>query len=266
MNLEQLQSRLRDLSKLSTEYEPILRPSNGSPRELAGYSPAFLYHAVYKTVVKADPNFERECQYILDQAVYMEQLGPSVCPKILHVSPYGYYMPYLRPVVPAVEHACIIEGILSHHLWIRPPAAYKGPWRKEIKETVGVEIPDWAMDGYRCLVHGDATIDNLLLNIDGCYLITDPIPPKYLNRPFIAAVDWGRILQSILGWERVLRGIPLIQYRWPQFMEYEESAWKATFWCMVTLKRIGRKYDSTPGQWAGRVAEELQCLVQEHST
>jgi len=258
MDLEQLQSRLRDLSKLSKEYEPILQPVSGPPSHIYGHSTAQLVPMLYKTGMGH--------QAVLDQAVYMEQLGPQVCPPVTAITDLGFYMPYLRPVVPAVEHCQIIEHILANHVWNRPPAEYKGPWRAELRKTINIEVPEWALDGYQCLVHGDATIDNLLLTNDGRYLITDPISPRYLNRPYIAAVDWGRILQSILGWERVLRGIPLVQYRWPQFMEYDESAWKSVFWCMVVLKRIGRQFDSTTGQWAGRIAEELQCLVQERST
>jgi hypothetical protein len=258
LNLEQWQNLLKDLSSLAGKYEPVLpMPFDGYPVALYGHSPARLIHTVFKT--GDTPEF------ILDQAIYMEHLGPSVCPKVLAYNQDGYIMEYLYPAKMLASSIRDQEKFLADNVWCRPsifcsdflPEARR--WYCVLIKSIDIVVPRWAFALEEpCLIHGDPTLDNMLLK-DGQIRITDPIPPQYLNRPCLRSVDQGRLLQSFLGWETVLRGMPHISYMWPEFMCDYKTALRAIFWCMVVLKRISVKDTTNAGIWAGKIAEELQC-------
>jgi hypothetical protein len=192
----------------------------------------------------------------------MEYLGENVCPKILSINPQGYAMEYLHPITLRPDTLDLLEDHLMAYVWSRIPIIKdNGKWKEELKKTINVDIPVWALNGKTCLVHGDCTLDNVLLHPDGTIRITDPIPPQYLNRPSINCIDDGRMLQSFLGWEVVLRGAPSIEYLAPYFLYDAELCKSAIFWCMVTLKRIAAKDTTSAGQWATRIAGELECML-----
>jgi hypothetical protein len=260
--LKQLQNKLRALSKISLEYTPDYAPMvlNGFQVELRGYGHSTLSLAVHKETVPIE--------FGLEQATFMMFLGEQVCPRILSMDTTGYVMEYLHPT--NVDSYIIqeLEVVLQHKVWKRtlediPYAKQIGDesWRGELERSIGVMIPDWALDT-PCLIHGDPTLDNTLRNRRGFFRITDPIPPHRLIRPSIRAIDHGKMLQSFLGWEVVLRGIKHTRYYWPRFMKDYDTARRAVFWCMVALKRIALR-NSTPnaGKWAKQVAMELEkCM------
>jgi hypothetical protein len=111
-------------------------------------------------------------------------------------------------------------------------------------------------------IHGDPTLDNVLMTRQGLMRITDPIPPQWLRKPSVIAVDQGKILQSLLGWEVVLRGVQLIEYDWPKFMSEYNTAKKSIYWAKVAVERIAKRdiFDSAT-QWATRVAEGLESCT-----
>jgi hypothetical protein len=83
-----------------------------------------------------------------------------------------------------------------------------------------------------------------------------------LNKPSIEAVDHGKILQSMLGWETVLRGTPRLEYAFPMFMDNYKTARRALFWAMVAVKRIGfHDYAENATEWSKRVSGELECVL-----
>jgi hypothetical protein len=222
---------------------------------MAGHSHARLSHAVYK--------YDGTSGYLSKQATFMQHLGEKICPKIIAVNDSGYCMEYLSPAPYFPITACILEDILDQHVWGRRPPPYI-PWKDKLAESINIsreQLEAYTRNADYCLIHGDATIDNLLIAQDCSYRVTDPIPPLYLTRPSIKAVDQGRILQSILGWEVVLRGVPQIEYTWPKFMQELDSALCAMFWCMVVLRRIAVKDNSNAGKWAQRISEELRCML-----
>jgi hypothetical protein len=183
----------------------------------------------------------------------------------LAVDVAGFVMEFLYPAVLHPASIKLQESFLDTHVWNRPlfdaPFAKEigdEAWRYELGRSIGVVVPDWAV-GRPCLIHGDPTLDNTLMTKNMSIRITDPIPPNRLIRPSIQAIDHGKMLQSLLGWEFVLRGIPRIEYDWPNFMWNYESARRAVFWVMVSLKRIAlRNNTSQAGKWAERVAGEIQ--------
>lgn len=253
MQLSELHHRLRLLAWLSNRYvraeykDPVIRDLN-----LRGYSEAVLTLSVFKTGMQKG--------FAPQQALFMNQLGSELCPRILALNGDGYCMEYLAPALYTVHTPQVIETILNQHVWRRTDVSVPADdvWRDELKE----EVPDWALDKL-CPIHGDPTLDNCLETELGELRITDPIPPQWLKRPSIRAVDHGKILQSILGWEVVLRGCPLVQFKWPKFMLEEDSARRAVFWCMIALKRIAlrSKDGDKPGHWARHIAEELEkCM------
>lgn len=257
--LEGLQDRIRKLSDLVLEYTPDRVPQNmnGYDFGLEGFSQATLTLAVYKE--PSLPEFARE------QATFMMYLGEHVCPKILSINATGFVMEYLCQPVLGVESIRMQELFLTANVWNRslydaPYAKQTGDdsWRQELSTTIDVKIPDWAMD-LPSLIHGDPTLDNTLLTKGHNIRITDPIPPHRLIRPSIRAIDHGKMLQSLLGWEVVLRGIPRIEYNFPEFMWNYTTAKRAVFWAMVSLKRIALRNNACQaGQWAERLAEELE--------
>jgi len=238
-NVDELQSKLRDLSKLSLEYRADRTPVPHFATEFHGYSQAHISLAVFK---RTEPP-----ELALAQARFMDYLGPEVCPKILAVNDDSYCMEYLYPAEFSPDSLIVQERFLEQHVWNRDAS-----WVPIVNEKEPT-----------CVIHGDPTLDNVLMTKDGMMRITDPIPPAFLRKPSIKSVDHGKILQSFLGWEVVLRGAPQIQYQWPSYMQDYDTAKRAIFWAMVALKRIAKRdiFDSAT-QWANRVAVGLEELCR----
>lgn len=88
------------------------------------------------------------------------------------------------------------------------------------------------------LTHGDPTLENTMLRGTDLVLI-DPTPAT-LAVPDIIAVDLGKMLQSVIGWEHA-------RYGWPKWtipvacirnLCADDNEWQATrYWCVVHLLR-----------------------------
>jgi len=246
-NVDELQSKLRDLSKVSLEYRADYTPVPHFATEFHGYSQAHISLAVFK---RTEPP-----ELALAQARFMDYLGPEVCPRIYAVNDDSYCMEYLYPVEFHHDSLIVQESFLERHVWCRE---VKVRDRDPLFDT----LPLWVKEP-KCVIHGDPTLDNVLMTKDGMMRITDPIPPAFLRKPSIKGVDHGKILQSFLGWEVVLRGAPQIQYQWPNYMQDYDTAKRAIFWAMVALKRIAKRdiFDSAT-QWATRVGKGLEELCK----
>jgi hypothetical protein len=261
-HLSTLQDRIRGLSRLAGQYVPDFAPStlNGFLTDLRGFGHSTLTLAVHKETVPVE--------FAVEQATFMLFLGEKVCPKILSVNDISYVMEFLYPVMPDAYSLLDHELMLEKLIWNRslddvPYAKQIGDnsWISELEKTIRVTVPDWALDT-PCLIHGDPTIDNTLVTKEGCTRIADPIPPHRLIRPSIKAIDHSKLLQSLVGWEVVLRGAPYVEYAWPKFMEDYDTAMRAVFWGMVALKRIAlRNSTSSAGKWAIQMAEEFRLCI-----
>ena len=257
MDLDGVHRRLRQIAKLCNEYRPDHKPTvfEGSPTEFRGYSEAEIKLAVCKKCPTV--------AFATDQAMFMEYLG--ICPEIYAVRAEYYCMEFLHPVEHNVDSLQMQEKILYHNVWTRMPEWIQEnelAWRDHLRKSIKIEVPDWALEK-KCVIHGDPTLDNVLIDRKGGLRITDPIPPQYLGKPSIMPVDHGKILQSFLGWEVVLRGMEPIEYAWPLFMKHPSLACRAIFWAMVAIKRIAYR-DMSDGitQWAKQVAKELEELCK----
>lgn len=216
----ELKSKLRQLAEISLKYKADYVPTPHFATEMHGYSDAEICVAVFKRM--------RPPGYAEDQARFMGYLGEHVCPKILMVYDGAYCMEYLYPIEHNFDSLLVLERFLEQHVWSRS------------------------------LIHGDPTLDNVMITKDGFMRLIDPIPKLWLRKPSIVAVDHG-MLQSFLGWEVVLRGHEKISYEWPNFMQDYDTARRAVFWAMVALQRIAKRdiFDSAT-QWATRVSKELE--------
>ncbi len=224
--IEKLQNRLREISEISLNYMPdhTQQILHAYPTDLHGYSEAKISLAVCKRV--------NPPEFAIDQAKFMQLLGTDVCPKILDIEYGYYYMEYLYPATLNEDSLVVQEKILIDKVWSRE------------------------------VIHGDPTLDNVLMTKQGFIRITDPIPRAWLRKPSILAVDRGKMLQSLLGWEVVLRGVPLLCYTWPRFMihDYVEAR-DAVLWAKVAIERIAiRDINARITPWATLVAKELEEL------
>jgi hypothetical protein len=260
--LSSLQDRIRAISQLAGQYVPDFAPStlNGFAIDLRGFGHSTLSLAVHKETVPVE--------FAVEQATFMLFLGEKVCPRILSIDDVSYVMEYLHPAEPYLQSIRNQEFMLENLVWKRslddvPYAKQIGDesWVRELEKTVGVRVPEWALDE-PCLIHGDPTLDNTLVTKTSGIRIADPIPPHRLVRPSIRAVDHGKMLQSFVGWEEVLRGAPHIEYAWPRFMEDYETAQRAVFWSMVALKRIAlRNRKCNAGMWAVQISQEFELCI-----
>ena len=264
MDLVSAQNKLREISKIALEYRPDPQPVSFGviPTEFRGYSEATLRLAVHKKM----PN----TQYAQDQAAFMKYLGSSICPKILAMGTSSYCMQFLFPVEHNAESLVVQEQLLAKYVWTHSSVwifeclSFRQDalsWQEALKSKINIEVPEWAMEEIS-VIHGDPTLDNVLMTADGFLRITDPIPPQWLGKPSIKGVDHGKLLQSFLGWEVVLRGMEPIRYEWPLFMQHGSLARRAIFWAMVAVKRIAyRDMSDSITQWANKVAKELEQCV-----
>jgi hypothetical protein len=95
-----------------------------------------------------------------------------------------------------------------------------------------------------CLTHGDPTLGNTMLKENMEIRLIDPLPPKGMV-PSLPEIDYGKVLQSVLGWESVVVGkSPNVRHM--ERLEYFKyslhcngsSMNHAWFWCGIHLLRI----------------------------
>lgn len=202
----------------------------------------------------------------LDQGLYCAQLGPAVAPHVLALHkkhPHGeegYDMEILAPFTlfdrrfNDVLHA--MASLLADQVWCHPWGGAVA-WHGELDAWLNVRAP-WLlhafcalydtqpMPGEYCKIHGDPTVANLMIRPTTAQLIiTDPLRPRGKIPP-LREVDIGKLLQSAVGWERVLSGA-----RGPNLGDintyHDIESWlhcfgadcvrKSWFWCAVHLAR-----------------------------
>ena len=130
-----------------------------------------------------------------------------------------------------------VQAILETKVWDREP--YRN-WTREwleplhswasdsgafhIAEVIPLVYPEEPEDGYR-LIHGDPTLANLMIRSNGEWVLTDPMPRLTYRQeiPNRVEVDLGKLLQSAVGWERMLG--------------YESSCWDQPDLVLRTLSR-----------------------------
>lgn len=194
----------------------------------------------------------------------MMALGPSVTPRVLAVANSQAYVMEKLVTVPVTPDLPVwIETRLARLVWSRPPMPVQADY-SVLPKAVG-PIPDWALDAPACLTHGDPTFANTLFNPDDNNLrFCDPVYPRRV--PQIAAIDHGKILQSMLGWERVLCGWKYPSSGWlpVHFLQDPMTARRALYWCRVALLRAcDHALPPRVEHWAQYVAGSIESFLIE---
>lgn len=168
------------------------------------------------------------------------------------------------------HHLTGIKSILKNRVWSRTAFRVQPYlWQNNITDhCVSVledhGVPDGDIESFmklmdmaignatlefeECTIHGDPTLDNLLLRPNPQkvgirdFVIADPIPPDR-RIPNDRAVDLGKLLQSALGWESVKAGgdwrdDPLDCIKAVLKDEDYDMCCRAWFWCCVHMIRI----------------------------
>jgi hypothetical protein len=144
---------------------------------------------------------------------------------------------------------------MQEHLWSR---SWVMPWHPEMlfskierlaQKHFTRDVHRWLVihwpDGnslIRCRTHGDPTWDNLMIRGTEQLVYVDPIPATS-SVPDLRSVDTGKMLQSIIGYERNKYGI-LSPWVCPVKVDTLKDLvdsnieWQATvWWCVVHLIR-----------------------------
>lgn len=183
---------------------------------------------------------------------------------------------------PATERDVdVVAGILRRNVWSQPyPGAAVRDW-SVIREHPDVyrwwlRLPALAHDDY-CDTHGDPTLENLMMRLDGVPVLIDPIPDAVFDGrvPSIRALDLAKLLQSALGYEDVRRGTadawnldPWLAYRVRENCR-DELEWQRT--CCLCLLNVHRfiPYQNDVlrkrwEKWLPSIAETLLGISTEY--
>lgn len=214
---------------------------------MLGFSDAKL------AVVKRGP------EEVYAQGMLADHIGAKVCPQILRFVTDGYEMEILVPPITRGRDALnIVYGMLASEVWPRRPYArfYQdhGGWLKPLTDwsmkaswiTPAIQeiYPVEPTDGY-CLIHGDPALSNLMQRPNGQLVITDPMPrlPYRREIPSRKEVDLGKLVQSAMGWERILME-PMMLTMWNEvdailsLVPFQETK-PALLWGAIHLARVG---------------------------
>ena len=176
------------------------------------------------TVIKRD---NEHADRLMDQCRMMQEIGPPVFPRIIGASPalvlpyFSYEMEELDPLEwtgKRAEGGIIWEMIqvltlvwgqytqmklgdvlkIEHAEYMLPRW---GPYHRHMERWLGTLIDLHVTCVNR--IHGDPTVENVMQR-DGRVVLIDPLPAN-VYIPAIISVDLGKMLQSIFGYEALLR-------------------------------------------------------------
>ncbi len=187
------------------------------------------------------------------QAEHIHQLGSNVCPRIYDVKKDFYIMEKLaqpKPIELFSETAIIeIHRILKKYVHTKNPPSFDYQWTEKLKKFLSrySDLVDYRIvdefynpkipSSETCLIHGDTTLANVMLRGKQILLI-DPVAPRGKIPP-LREVDYGKMLQSALGWEAIQQRLP---YKENQLIESVlspiENRRIVFFWAMIHIIRI----------------------------
>jgi hypothetical protein len=156
---------------------------------------------------------------LVQQAEIMHRGGPEVFAAIYGRRADCYTMEQLLPQPAPLDYiATWLRLLRIRHqflprLWAKAPIPFprEVPWQVETDRWTQLHAP-WLQLPFRalynnarpaeCLVHGDPTLSNTMLNGALELRLIDPAPPRY-GVPQLPEVDLGKLLQSAMGWEHL---------------------------------------------------------------
>jgi hypothetical protein len=165
---------------------------------------------------------------ILAQGQFLVDMKSPALPRgvVLHAD--GYSMEFLEhlpwEIIDGERLVIEVARLCRQHIWSRVPGKRMSEsWREDhlsyMADRTLVHAPDaWSrlvrlferVDFSACqvgVVHGDPTFDNVMMRRRTSELVViDPLPGGGVI-PNLVAVDRGKILQSVIGYERVKYGV-----------------------------------------------------------
>jgi hypothetical protein len=195
------------------------------------------------------------------QGMWLLQHPSPIVPSVYNVTDLAYSMERLVSApLQYLDHLQVLHAMISGlntHVWSQPAVVSLDIDALELKIimiTHKFNLLDvrtkllhllsnikWD-DLPTCLTHGDPTFDNVMFReATGEVVLIDPIPAAAAV-PDIRAVDLGKILQSLLGWEAV-RYADQTQQVWPHVLfdfmiDLKVNERKAVvFWAIVHIIR-----------------------------
>ena len=170
---------------------------------------------VFKIAEPKSPTLER----IRQQGLWLSRHNVPELPIVLKTFDVGYAMPrYHRRTLSPTDGCVYIIDALSK-VWglvdtdytprFSPDSfvgyvTYVGQWlglsdAARLSQTLVTSVDGW----FECTVHGDPTLDNLMMDHNGRHVLTDPIPyHRYM--PSVAVSDLGKVIQSVWGYESII--------------------------------------------------------------
>lgn len=220
------------------------------------------------------------------QGRYCEHLGQLVCPRVISYVPNGYVME--RLVEPdeitdewGKDTLTTVRQILEAEVWDVSSSAVQQQtsWRLMLRDWLQRMLPDSEEQLDKLypeehkdvlgFVHGDPTLANCLLRPgDLEIVICDPIRSTG-KIPSIPEIDVAKMLQSVVGWEHIACGWPLLSL-WGavQPVTYGFEHRRLQFWLMVHLLRIVPYVGSDPivKKWADDGARSIMIDMESHES
>lgn len=149
-------------------------------------------------------------------------------------------------ILDAPATLCHARQLLARKVWTHT-SAQSSAWKlflaDRFRGIMGLDIDDlihnlWIDNGMWQCTHGDPTLSNMMMRGDDMVLI-DPIRTRHV--PAHWTVDMGKLLQSAIGWERVLCDWRYNRKQCVQNLLFglePISIKRSWFWCMVHCARI----------------------------
>lgn len=222
-----------------------------------------MIERVDSLVLKSHDNINR----IVAQGNWLMKYTSPCLPTVYSVDAVGDHAQYImeslvRPPAWALDHKVVLHAMfdgLHEHVWSRQavvPFNLQELYVKmgyistefnltltrtklfQLSDTIRWDDPSIVT----CLTHGDPTFDNVMFREDtGELVLIDPIPATRAI-PDLRCVDIGKILQSVVGFERVrystTREKFMVTPTEVQQMVLSYNEWQASvFWCVVHLFR-----------------------------
>lgn len=209
---------------------------------MLGNSGDLVRHAVVKTAGGVTPSERwQRAGFLLLQARYVQVLraaGFEALPEVLAELPQaGYVMERLDPAPDDLRPTDVLRVLADLHAMpviahqtLRPSALAE---RLQLPDLV---VPSWIQDEPLVAAHGDSTLANVMSR-SGKLVLIDPYPPSEVY-PSVASIDYACMLQSVMGWERMLAGEGASVYDPLPYIGDALATRRAWWWLWIKTRRI----------------------------
>lgn len=190
----------------------------------------------------------------------------------------GYEMELLRARPNDLSARDVIE-VLNRNVWgtLPPPNAFDEEKHLAYLTSLpfGTTLADTARtltpydDSVWCDTHGDPTFENVMRRAH-TLVLTDPLPDRVLSGelPSVRALDLGKVLQSVIGYEYVksgtvgsIHGLEFSSWTWDvvrRFFSVKEMHLAEFFLCVHVARLIPYQPDSQVDLWE----QALEILLE----